>query len=143
MDYNDIPKYLKRYSFSSKMGICQKYSRRVLTPTGIISAEEMRKGVLPWELETFVLFAVEAEEYNDNDISAKNESKFIEVMNAIRARKQTEDLKNSGTKNLVIELLIRYGLTQFDLQEHQDYKYYRYNYFFNYHKSDFFKFTHD
>lgn len=132
MDYNDISKYLKRYSFSSKMGISQKYSRKIITPMGIIPIEEMSKGILPWELETFVLFAVEAEEYNDEDIFVKNESRFLETVNAIRARKQTDDLKMSGTKNLVAEMLIRYGLTQFELQEHQDYKYFRYHYFFNY-----------
>lgn len=137
MDYNDILKYLKRYSFSSKMKICQKYSSQVLTPTGIIPIEEMRRKILPWELETFVLFAIEAVEYNDVDIFSSKESRFIEVIKTIRARTQTSDLKNSGTKNLIVEMLMRLGLTQFDLQEYQDYKYYRYSYFFNYRSEEY------
>jgi hypothetical protein len=132
MEYEDILKYVKRYSFSSKMEACLKYSRQNMTPLGIISVQEMRKGFLPWELETFALFAIDTKEYNDLDVLEKGGRRFVEIMNAIRLHKKTENLRNSGTKELLTEFLLRTGLTQFDLQEVQDYKYFRYNYFFNY-----------
>ena len=32
---------------------------------------------MAWELETFLLFAVKADEYNDNDFKGKNINKFL------------------------------------------------------------------
>jgi len=137
MDYNDIPKYVKRYSFASKMNACQRYSMRMITLFGIVSPIELRKEILPWEIETFALFAIASSEYNDGDILEKGERRFTEIVNAIRNHDKVKDLKNIEPMNFIAEFLIRYGLTQFDVQEKQEYKYYRYYYFFNYKNDEF------
>lgn len=132
MDYYDIPKYMKRYSFVSKMNACQKHSLQIITLLGIISPDKMNKQILPWELETFLLFAIEGDEYQDTDILDKNERRFAEIINAIRNHDNTERLLVSGEGDFASELIMRNGLIQFDLQEQQSCKYYRYNYFFSY-----------
>lgn len=132
MDYKDIPKYLKRYSFNSKMNACQKYSMQIITLLGIVPPEKMNDQILPWELETFLLFAINAKEYQNTDILEKNERRFFEVINAIRDHDETDRLKSSGTGDFLVELMMHYGLIQFELQEKQQYKYYRYSYFFNF-----------
>lgn len=114
------------------MNACLKYSSRIMTLMGIVGPETLRKEILPWELETFLIFAVEAVEYQDADIMEKNERKFQEVINAIRGQDSTERLREAGQGDFATQLIMHYGMLQFDLQEQQEYKYFRYNYFFNY-----------
>ena len=60
MDYERLPVILKRYSFIEKMRVLQYYSKQIMNINGI----ELTSGQpMAWELETFLLFAVKADEY--------------------------------------------------------------------------------
>lgn len=129
MDYERLPIVLKRYSFIEKMRVLQYYSRQIMNINGI----ELTNGKpSAWELETFLLFAIKADEYNNNDFKGKNINKFIEMINCIKEHQHPNLLDKIGTINFADFLLIALGSTQFDIQTYNIYKYYRYNYFFTY-----------
>ena len=50
MEYNDIPRTLKRYSFVEKMNILQTWSRKTMNLNGVIDRNERGKTPFPWEL---------------------------------------------------------------------------------------------
>lgn len=125
MEYENIPIYLKRYSFPSKMKICYKHSCKTMDLWKPVDAKVMRTIWLPWEIETFALFAIVNREYNDNDISGKDERKYYEVMNSIRAHSPTKRIRKEGYTDPVSSVMMLCGLTQFDIQEYRLYKYYR------------------
>lgn len=62
MEYNDIPRTLKRYSFVEKMNILQTWSRKTMNLNGVIDRNERGKTPFPWELETLLLFSVTSQE---------------------------------------------------------------------------------
>lgn len=129
MDYERLPVILKRYSFIEKMRVLQYYSKQIMNINGI----ELTSGQpMAWELETFLLFAVKADEYNDNDFKGKNINKFIEMINCIKEHQHPTLVNKIGTIEFADFLLIALGSTQFDIQTYNIYKYYRYNYFFTY-----------
>ena len=129
MDYERLPVILKRYSFIEKMRVLQYYSKQIMNIHGI----ELTSGQpMTWELETFLLFAVKADEYNDNDFKGKNINKFIEMINCIKEHQHPTLVNKIGTIEFADFLLIALGSTQFDIQTYNIYKYYRYNYFFTY-----------
>lgn len=79
--YERLPILLKRYSFEEKMRIAHIYSSK-----GILFDTKRRKNessVLPWCVETFVMLAMEAEEYNDDDFKGNHEKKAIQMLNTI------------------------------------------------------------
>lgn len=130
MEYDRIPVVLKRYTFDSKMQACTVASMKTIDLMGTVSPEVLRTLILPWDLETFVLFAVKAIEYNNADIRDKNGKCFFEVMHAIYKHQSLDKLHEGD--DFICKLIIHSGLTQFDLQERQEYKYYRYHYFFGF-----------
>ena len=87
---------------------------------------------MAWELETFLLFAVKVDEYNDNNFKGKNINKFIEIINCIKDHQHPILLNKIGTIDFANFLLIALGSIQFDIQTYNIYKFYRYNYFFTY-----------
>lgn len=129
MDYNKLPVILKRYSFEEKMRILQFYSRKLMDITGV----ELKKDQpLPWKLETFLLFSVKALEYQQKDFVGKNINTFINIINCIKNHQHPKSLMYAGTIKFVDLVVVAFGSTQFDIQSYNVYKYYRYNYFFNY-----------
>ena len=80
MEYNRIPVVLKRYSFASKMQACTIESMKTMDFMSTVSPEILRTLILPWDIETFVIFAVKAQEYNNLDIRDKNGKYFYEIM---------------------------------------------------------------
>lgn len=83
MEYNRIPVVLKRYSFASKMQACTIESMKTMDFMSTVSPEILRTLILPWDIETFVIFAVKAQEYNNLDIRDKNGKYFYEIMQSI------------------------------------------------------------
>lgn len=132
MEYERIPVYLNRYSFSSKMSICFKYSLKTMKLLEMVEPDKLRSLILPWDLETFLLFVAKGKEYQSLNISEKNERKFLEIIRTIRANDSSNRFKSQGEGNLAYELIMHLGMIQFDLQEAQIYKYFRYNYFYNF-----------
>ena len=92
MEYEDIPKYIKRYSFDSKMQACYKYSIALIEFLAVKHPTEWNDKILPWELETFLLFAVNFQEYQYIDILQNNERRFKEFIDAIRKKAPNEQL---------------------------------------------------
>lgn len=132
MEFNKIPVVLKRYSFKEKMKICTEYSRKLVDIKGLNFVEDINGKALPWELETFALFAVlSTNEYDNRTFSSKKSRKqFIEIINAIKGYIPTTlELSNN---EFLDNFIIVTGLTQFHLQEPFIFKYHRYNYFFNF-----------
>ena len=129
MDYERLPVILKRYSFLEKMRVLQYYSRQIMNINGI---DLTREKPMAWELETFLLFAVKADEYDNNDFKGKNINKFIEIINCIKEHQHPTLANKIGTIDFADFLLIALGSIQFDIQTYNMYKYYRYNYFFTY-----------
>ena len=129
MEYNRIPVVLKRYSFASKMQACTIESMKTMDFMSTVSPEILRTLILPWDIETFVIFAVKAQEYNNLDIRDKNGKYFYEIMQSIYKYKDPNKLQKND--DFTTRIIMHSALTQFDLQENQEYKYYRYNYFFS------------
>ncbi len=129
MDYDRLPIILKRYSFTEKMRVLQYYSKSIMDITGIKLVSEQP---MAWELETFLLFAVKADEYNNDDFKGKNINHFIKMINCIKDYQHPILIDKAKTVEFADFLLIALGSIQFDLQTYNIYKYYRYNYFFTY-----------
>lgn len=130
MKYSDLLSVLKRFSFEEKMRMAQNYSRQTLTPNGVIDVGAMREIPYPWELETFVLFAMKAEEWKCDDFREKNSRKFTHIINCIRNEISPFMEKTDG-ESLVTWLLPVTASVQFDIQEYFLYKMFRFNYFFS------------
>lgn len=126
MKYEKIPTILKRYSFDSKMDFLMMLSTKQM---GYYQNELKLDLPLPWYLETFLLFALKAEEWQYKKFDKKTNNEFFKVIECIY--KHVHPLLKDKEK-LVNNLMITHGLIQFDLQKIITYKYYRYNYFFTY-----------
>ena len=129
MDYERLPIILKRYSFIEKMRVLQYYSKLIMNITGV---ELISEQPMAWDLETFLLFSVKADEYQNNDFKGKNIKQFIKMINCIKKHQHPILINKIGTVKFADFLLIALGSTQFDIQTYNIYKYYRYNYFFTY-----------
>ena len=131
MNYNDIPRTLKRYSFVEKMNILQRWSRETMNLTGVIDKNEMGKIPFPWELETLLLFSVMAQEWQQGRFTSRDR-KFVEMIACIRNHRHPIVDKLKGTNALVSKLLVAMGSVQFEAQEYPYYKLYRYNWYFSF-----------
>ena len=84
MEYAELITRLKRYSFPAKMAIAQTYSRKIYNSKGLVSPNELRKGVRPWTLETFLLLSIAAQEWKYDSFDGHDGQKiFIKIINAI------------------------------------------------------------
>lgn len=122
---------LRRYSFEEKMRVAQIYSRKLLSLKNTHDSHIMRSIPYPWELETFVLFAVKSIEWKFDTFSDKNMRKFYEIIHAIR----DADLpisEEERTNHLVKWLVPVTALTQFDSQEVPFIKMFRFSYYFSF-----------
>lgn len=127
MKYDTIPIILKRYSFKEKMNILQMYSIKIMSINGVELKNDMP---LPWELEIFLLFSVEALEYQQKTF-VKHNNVFIDIINCIRNYIHPK-ISNCFDDKLVDSISVTLKSTQIDIQSYNIYKYYRYDYFFNY-----------
>ncbi|MEY2195747.1 hypothetical protein AB7942_23885 [Neobacillus sp. BF23-41] len=134
MEFERIPKVLKRYDFGSKMAICQRNSMEIMSTNGLIEVDKLRKKALPWELETFALFsATTLNEYSNFKFADKKDiRRFYEIISAIREYVHPR-LKFAKENNQFADyFMIVTGLNQFQIQEDIYYKIYRYKYLFNF-----------
>ena len=131
MEYSRLGTVLKRYSFDEKMRIAQDYSQKTINSEGMIGTNKWTNEAFPWELETFVLFAVNAIEYDNKDFKGKNVRKFIEIINCIREEIPVY-MKTMDGKDRGMWFLTTTASVQFDIQEHYPFKMFRFSYFFTY-----------
>lgn len=126
---------LKRFSFEEKMRVLHEFSKRVMSPTGLIEMDELTKLPLPWELETFLLFSIKSKEWKNDSFSGKNEKHFFNAIKSIRNHFPPflEQLEQANGPSLFEErLIMAVSAVQFDIQEYYVYKLYRYNYYFSF-----------
>lgn len=126
MKYDRLPVILKRYLFDEKMRVLQYYSKQIMDINGIKLKNEQP---MAWELETFLLFAVKADEYQTKYFRGKNINQSIKMINCIKNYQHPVLTSKVNTIKFADFLLIALGSIQFDLQSFNIYKYYRYNYF--------------
>lgn len=131
MKFENIPTVLSKYTFRNKMFICQNISREIMTINGILGVNELRDKIMPWEIETFALFSIlpETVEHSTEEIT---EQVFLEIMDSIRNYEHPILVKAAANNEFADYFLIVTGLTQFPLQENIYFKYFRYDYFFNF-----------
>ena len=125
--YENLPRLLKRFSFSEKMRIASFYSSKIIS-LGDDVRKMNRDCALPWYLETFVMLSMEAVEYKDNDFTGRTfEKMYNSILDAApKALKTTCD-----GSNLIDKLLPLSGMTQFHMQEQSWFRRYRYWTIFN------------
>lgn len=134
IEYKDICKKLKRFSFDEKMRICQLSSWNTINARGEMkNLYSAATQPLPWEIETFLLMAIKATpEYAQGNFKNKNERVFRKMINSIRFYR-SKKLENSlNTGDFVMYATTSINLLQFDIQRDNFFKMYRYNYFFNF-----------
>ena len=131
MEYNDIPRTLKRYSFVEKMNILQTWSRKTMNLNGVIDRNERGKTPFPWELETLLLFSVTSQEWRQGRFD-RNDRNFVAMINCVRNHPHPIVDKLKGTNDLVNELFVALGSVQFEAQEYPYYKLYRYYWYFSF-----------
>ena len=135
MEYAKLITYLKRYSFPAKMTIAQNYSRKIYNLEGLVSPNELRTGVAPWTLETFLLLSITAQEWKYDSFAGCNGQKvFIKMINAIDDyQKMPTDAASSNER---VNWLFAANLpVQFDVQQDERLKFFRYHYYFTFHNS--------
>ncbi len=128
----DICIRLKRYSFESKMGICNRYSQLLINGVGNIKKSELSASILPWELECFVMLAIKATpEYSNTSFEGKRVKDFLKMMEGIRNSDYKDLIQNNGE-----EFFKRWrsslALVQLSVQEDITVKLFRYTYVFDY-----------
>lgn len=131
MEYSDLMPALNRFSFEEKMRMAQIFSRQTITPMGVVDVGTMREIPFPWELETFVLFAIKAEEWKYDDFRGKNSRKFEQMINCIR-NEHPQVLEMTDGEGFLTWLLTVTASVQFEIQEHYPFKMFRFNYLFSF-----------
>lgn len=126
LDFSKIGLHVKKYSFNSKINFCFRYSMQLIDLSGLKPVYQLKGKPLPWELETFLLFAITHDEVSQNRI---DEKEFVKIINSIKNYQP----KGLSEDNIVaFQCLSAMTLTQFDIQIPFFQKLYRYNYFFNF-----------
>lgn len=133
MEYKDITKHLKRYSFDEKMRVCFEMSAHRIESNGTINCREDLEYPLPWEVETFLLLSIySSPEYDSRSFTGRGRKRLSEMMACIRDFLPAQIFGALNTPNLITKFLCSSGLTQFDIQEAAYIKVYRYSYFFEF-----------
>ncbi len=125
MNYYDLSRILKRFSFDEKINICHKYSRQIMSLNGINNLDLLSKKVLPWELETFLLLSIKANEWDSKSFFEKD-NYFRKIIQTIRDFQHPKLSKYEGNLDYINHYVIVTGLTQFEIQHPYQYKLYRY-----------------
>ena len=130
----DFLKNLEKYSFDSKMIICQKFASRMMTTSEVNMQEAYNQNVMPWELEVFAAFSVIYDvETADHEIEEKDFFNFITKIRNFWHPELTI-AKEHGVYSDVFLMIS--ALQQFPVQGVFLQKLFRYNYFFNFCNSE-------
>lgn len=125
MESTNIIKVLNRYPFEEKVKMCVNES--IASIKGRLSSDnrENRPGILPSEMETFLMFALSSKDGEYSTFYNKNGyHKFIDIMKTIR--------KQTNKRHAIERILIGLAKVQSGVDTDVDIMYYRYSYFFNY-----------
>jgi len=131
MEFNRIPTIMQRYTFDAIMNECHKCAIHIM---GVNKIDiYVKDAVYPWELDVIVLFGLLVKKkYSFQTFEGKNYRKFIEIVNCIRNYHHPLLNPDNVSSDWAEKFMMVTGLTQFSVQEDSRYKFYRYNYFFNF-----------
>ena len=129
IDYMKLPTILKRYKFEDKMRYAEEYSRMIMQPDVQCDPGKIRKLILPWELECYVMLSVKASEWKFDDLS---QTEFLRIMNSIRQVKHPKLQIKTGSEKFAQWLIMVLAATQFDYEESYWNKIFRFSYYFSY-----------
>ena len=113
------------------MRMAQIHSARTITPVGVVDARTLREIPSPWELETFVMLSIKAEEWKFDDFRGKNIHAFKKMINCIRNEAHPLMGQTDG-ESFLTWILALLASVQFEIQEHYPFKFFRFNYFFSF-----------
>ena len=138
----DFFKQLEKYTFDSKMLICQRYASRIMSISEVNMDYAIKHNIMPWELETFAAFSVI---YNsDKSDQSIDSAAFSEIITKIRNYWHPE-LKIAETAGTYPDVFMMVTLLQqAPIQGVFLQKLFRYSYFFDFEneklnmKKDFF-----
>lgn len=123
-------KILKDYSFESKMLVCQKYACRIMNCSEVSMQLAYKENIMPWELETFVLFSVV---YDDETVTASlTGDVFADVITNIRNYWHPELTIAERNGTYVDVFLMISAIQQFPTQGLITQKLFRYSYIFGF-----------
>lgn len=131
MEYDKILTVLKRFKFEEKMKIACYWSRETMTLDGVDSESIAKGKPSPWELETFLLFSIKAEEWKGDTFNVRDDKVFRDIVSCIRNEVPTL-LKDSHGAELIKWLFITAASVQFEIQEFYFFKLYRYFFYFSF-----------
>lgn len=132
VEYYKIPVILKRYSFASKMSICQSYCAKLMNYDRL-EIMKYRNEILPWELEIFALISIMTEnEYGYNEFSLQKDRAFIKIINSLRFHLDPRLKGNQTSIGFLGNVLMTTALQQFLLQANIYFRLFRYSFIFNF-----------
>lgn len=127
-------KELEKYSFDSKMIICQRFASRIMSKSEVNMQLAFYNNIMPWELETFAAFSVV---YDIEGVLCEIDLEtFSRIITKIRNYWHPEltIAESNGTYSDVFMMIT--ALQQFPVQGVFLQKLFRYNYFFNFSNSN-------
>ena len=118
---------LQRYSFESKMALCQYYSLKIMDCSRI----NLEKEILPWYLEIIVLLSVNYGSWKEDTIDRDT---FIKLLNNLHSINFLEEVPK---EDIFKKFFLIAAATQFRLQRGIFIELYRYHYYFSYDNDEF------
>ena len=120
---------LKDYSLESKMLACQKYACRIMNCSEVSMQRALIENIMPWELETFVMFSVLYDDESSNELTM---NVFESVITKIRNYWHPELTisKRNGTYSYIFFMIS--AIQQFPTQGLITQKLFRYSHIFKF-----------
>lgn len=132
MDYSEICQKMIHSSFDSKMLMAHDLSRKTMSISGSVSIPQLRYLWLPDEIETFVIFAVVANEWKDDPITIRQAQNMLLAIRQY-APPTLREVKGEHFAEWFIPLT---ASNQFENEEYSIYRLYRHWYYFNFHNNN-------
>lgn len=127
-------KELEKYSFDSKMMMCQKFASKIMSSSEVNMKFAQNENIMPWELETFSAFSIIYDVDNvELDIDM---SDFSRIITMIRNYWHPELMIAEANGIYADTFMMISALQQFPVQGVFLQKLFRYNYIFNFSNSN-------
>ena len=130
INYSKIPTIMKRYSLESKFLVCTNISRNYTSPTRPPMETIRDLGVLPHDLETFFMFSIMFDEYDNKNIYEHKGSMIYRVLKSIN--NESTQIVQMGNNDFGNNLLQSYLPSQLAVQENSLLLIDRYFYYFSF-----------
>lgn len=128
-DYKRLSTILKRYKIEDKLRYAEEYSREIMKPDVQGNPSKIRKNLLPWELECFVMLSIKAKEWKCDNLDTPG---FLRIMTVIRNAMHPKLQLKVGSEQFIKWLMMMLSATQFDYEESYWHKFFRFSFYFSY-----------